>query len=68
MQLTFDEVHNPVRVQRDIDRHRLVRINDEKREQKEVEMERIVDWLVTYHRNAEEFRQQKQEENEPNPE
>jgi hypothetical protein len=60
MQLTFDEVHAPVDVQREIDRRRLTRISEEINAQAESERERIIDWLITYHRDADELRREQE--------
>lgn len=58
--LAFEDVSDPASVQADIDRRRLAARR--KKEEVEIrrEQERMADWLVAYHENAEEFRRQQE--------
>ncbi len=63
--LAFEDVLDPASVQADIDRRRAARMAKKKEAEAAGERERMADWLVSYHENAEEFRR---EQNPPKPE
>jgi hypothetical protein len=54
--LAFEDVMDPAAVQNDIDRRRTARKNQQEESKIAAERERMAEWLVTYHHNAEEFR------------
>ncbi len=56
--LDFQDVLDPVGVQADIDRRREARIKQRREAEAAAERERMSDWLVAYHENEEEARQQ----------
>ncbi len=56
--LVFEDVLDPAAVQADIDRRRAARIAKKREAEAAAERERMADWLVAYHENAEDFRQQ----------
>lgn len=56
--LDFHDVLDPTAVQADIDRRREVRVALKREMDTAAERERMSDWLVAYHENEEEFRQQ----------
>jgi hypothetical protein len=55
-QLAFEDVLDPPSVQADIDRRRIASRARKAQAQTAAERERMADWLATYHRSAEEFR------------
>ncbi|MCC6300805.1 MAG: cyclic nucleotide-binding domain-containing protein [Anaerolineales bacterium] len=63
--LVFEDVLDPANVQSDIDRRRDARVVKKNQAAVAAERERMAEWLVTYHHNAEEFKRQ-QEENKRN--
>ena len=68
--LEFQDVFDPATVQSDIDRRRMARIAAKNAANSAAERERIAEWLVTYHRNVDEFRRLEGEQGNqpPNPE
>jgi hypothetical protein len=64
--LAFEDVIDPATVQSDIDRRRMARQQKKTEATNAAERERMAEWLVTYHHNAEEFR--KEEERKRNQE
>jgi len=65
-QLAFEDVSDPASVQGDIDRRRASRIAQKKETGARQERDRMADWLISYHENAEELRrQQHTSEDEP---
>jgi hypothetical protein len=54
--LAFEDVIDPPAVQSDIDRRRMARQQKKTEATVTAERERMAEWLVTYHHNAEEFR------------
>lgn len=63
--LAFEDVLDPAGVQADIDRRRATRMARKREAEAAGERERMADWLVSYHENADEFRE---ELNRPKPE
>jgi len=61
--LAFEDVVDPAGVQSDIDRRRMARSTRKKEVDITAERERMAEWLATYHKNAQEF---KDEENNKN--
>jgi len=68
--LEFQDVADPATVQSDIDRRRMARVAAKNAALAAAERERIAEWLVTYHRNVDEFRRIEGEQGNqpPNPE
>jgi cyclic nucleotide-binding protein len=62
---TFEDVMDPATVQSDIDRRRMVRKAKQAEAQVAAERDRMAEWIATYHRAAEEFRKE-DEENKKN--
>jgi hypothetical protein len=60
--LAFEDVIDPATVQSDIDRRRMARQQKKNEAAVAAERERMAEWLVTYHNNAEEFRKASEEE------
>ena len=58
--LAFEDVMDPAAVQNDIDRRRTVRKNQQEEAKVAAERERMAEWLVTYHKSAEEFRSEEE--------
>jgi len=56
--LAFEDVIDPASVQSDIDRRREARKAKQEEGKAAAERERMAEWLVTYHKNAEEFREE----------
>jgi hypothetical protein len=54
--LAFEDVMDPASVQSDIDRRRMARSTKKKEGEVAAERDRIAEWLATYHRSAQEFR------------
>jgi hypothetical protein len=54
--LAFEDVMDPATVQSDIDRRRMARMTKKKEAEVATERNRMADWLVTYHNNAQEFK------------
>jgi len=63
--LDFVDVLDPVGVQADIDRRREARIKQKRDAEASAERERMSDWLVAYHENEPELRQQETHEAAP---
>lgn len=59
--LIFEDVRDPAGVQADINRRREARVAKKTQAAVAIERERMADWLVAYHRNAEEFRAAEEE-------
>lgn len=59
-QLAFEDVMDPASVQSDIDRRRMTRKAKQDEARISAERERMAEWLVTYHNNAEQFRDEEQ--------
>lgn len=59
--LAFEDVMDPSTVQADIDRRRTARKSKQDQARVAAERERMAEWLVTYHVNAEEFRKAEEE-------
>ncbi len=59
-QFAFEDVLDPAIVQSDIDRRRLARISTKKAAEQEAERNRMADWMVTYHQNVDELRQEQE--------
>jgi len=59
--LAFEDVMDPATVQSDIDRRRMARKSQKEQAAIAAERERMADWLVTYHKNAQEFRAEEEE-------
>ena len=74
--LEFQDVFDPNTVQSDIDRRRMARIAAKGAAQAAADRERMAEWIATYHRGSEEFRNDeirkqeldKQDKNEPDSE
>ncbi len=60
-QLVFEDVFDPTAVQLDIDNRRIARKNKQDDARVAAERERMSDWLLAYHENADEFRRQQNE-------
>ncbi|RPI92578.1 MAG: cyclic nucleotide-binding domain-containing protein [Chloroflexi bacterium] len=58
--LAFEDVIDPAAVQSDIDRRRMARTEKKQQAVVAAERERMAEWLVTYHRNAEELRKEEE--------
>lgn len=58
VQMAFEDVFDPPAVQADIDRRRMLRQQQKKEAEIAAERERMAEWLVTYHRNVEQFRRE----------
>jgi uncharacterized membrane protein YdbT with pleckstrin-like domain len=65
--LEFQDVYDPAAVQQDIDGRRAARVAGKRAIEKKAERERMAEWLVTYHDNADEFTRQ-QDAARKNPE
>lgn len=65
--LEFQDVYDPATVQSDIDRRRMARVAAKAAAQAAIERERMAEWLATYHRSAEEFRHEEQEQQSEQP-
>jgi len=66
--LEFQDVFDPATVQSDIDRRRMARQAAKAAAAAAGERERMAEWIATYHLNSEEFRNEQQKKNNPNPE
>jgi CRP-like cAMP-binding protein len=64
--LAFEDVIDPASVQSDIDRRRIAQTARKREAQAAQERERMAEWLVAYHQNAETFR--REQEQKPKPE
>jgi len=58
--LAFENVIDPAAVQSDIDRRRMARTDKKRQTEIAAERERMAEWLVTYHRNADELRKEEE--------
>jgi CRP-like cAMP-binding protein len=56
--LAFEDVMDPATVQSDIDRRRMVRAAKKKESEIAAERDRMAEWLATYHRASQEFREE----------
>jgi hypothetical protein len=56
--LEFQDVYDPAAVQQDIDARRAARVAGKRAAEKNAERERMAEWLITYHDNADEFTRQ----------
>ncbi|HSM70432.1 MAG TPA: cyclic nucleotide-binding domain-containing protein, partial [Anaerolineales bacterium] len=61
--LAFEDVIDPAAVQSDIDRRRLALKNQREQAAVASERNRMAEWLATYHRNAQEFRAEEENDN-----
>lgn len=64
--LAFEDVMDPASVQSDIDRRRMARQQKKTEATASAERERMAEWLVTYHHNAEEFRKDEEKKRNQN--
>jgi hypothetical protein len=64
--LAFEDVIDPATVQSDIDRRRMAQAARKKDKETAIERDRMAEWLVAYHQNAENFR--REQEQKPKPE
>ena len=60
-QLAFEDVKDPASVQGDIDRRRAARVEQKRQTEAQLERERMADWLISYHENAEDLERQQRE-------
>ena len=65
--LAFEDVMDPASVQSDIDRRRAARMEKKAQGAVAAERERMAEWLVTYHRSAEEFRREEEKKSNQKP-
>jgi hypothetical protein len=56
--LAFEDVMDPATVQSDIDRRRMARSARKKEGEVAAERDRMAEWIATYHRSAEDFRKE----------
>ena len=56
-ELVFEDVHDPVAVQLDIDRRRIARNAQKKEKDNAAERDRLATWIATYHRDSDDLRQ-----------
>lgn len=63
--LTFDDVIDPATVQSDIDRRRLAQQDRKREKQAATERERMAEWLIAYHQNAEVFKREQDQRQNP---
>ena len=59
--LAFEDVIDPATVQSDIDRRRMARKAQKDQAAVTAERERMAEWLATYHKNAEEFKKDEED-------
>jgi hypothetical protein len=59
--LTFEDVREPATVQADIDRRRIAQRARKEEKEKAAERDRMAEWLITYHQNAEKLRQEEEQ-------
>jgi hypothetical protein len=59
-QLAFENVIDPASVQTDIDRRRIALSDRKKAAQLAAERDRMAEWLVAYHQNAENFKEEQE--------
>jgi CRP-like cAMP-binding protein len=59
-QLAFEDVIDPASVQTDINRRRLAQAAKKRESQTAAERERMAEWLVAYHQNADKFKEEEQ--------
>jgi CRP-like cAMP-binding protein len=62
--LAFENVMDPASVQSDINRRRIARTEKKRQAEIAAERERMAEWLVTYHNNAEELRREEERKNQ----
>jgi hypothetical protein len=58
--LAFEDVIDPAAVQSDIDRRRMARTEKKQQAAVAAERERMAEWLITYHRNADELKREEE--------
>lgn len=63
--LAFEDVMDPAAVQSDIDRRRMARSTAQAAAKVAAERERMAEWLATYHRNAETFKEEERRNTKP---
>ncbi|MEW6286859.1 MAG: cyclic nucleotide-binding domain-containing protein [Chloroflexota bacterium] len=63
--LAFEDVMDPAAVQSDIDRRRVARQVKQNEAKVTAERERMAEWLATYHRNAETFKEEERRNQKP---
>lgn len=63
--LAFEDVIDPAAVQSDIDRRRMARSAAQAAAKVAAERERMAEWLATYHRNAETFKEEERRNTKP---
>jgi hypothetical protein len=63
--LTFEDVIDPATVQSDINRRREAQAARKRNAQAAQERERMAEWLVAYHQNAENFRREQDQKQKP---
>jgi hypothetical protein len=54
--MAFEDVMDPAAVQSDIDRRRMARSASQAAAKVAAERDRMAEWLVTYHRNADQLK------------
>ncbi|GAB4450722.1 MAG: hypothetical protein OHK0041_12910 [Anaerolineales bacterium] len=63
--LAFEDVMDPATVQSDIDRRRMARSAAQNAAKVAAERERMAEWLATYHRNADTFKEEERRNQKP---
>ncbi len=63
--LAFEDVMDPATVQSDIDRRRMARSAAQAAAKVATERERMAEWLATYHRSADTFREEERRNSKP---
>jgi len=63
--LAFEDVMDPATVQSDIDRRRMARSAAQAAAKVAAERERMAEWLATYHRNADTFKEEERRNQKP---
>lgn len=63
--LAFEDVMDPAAVQSDIDRRRMARSAAQAAAKVAAERERMAEWLATYHRSADTFREEERRNSKP---
>jgi hypothetical protein len=66
--LDFQDVFDPATVQSDIDRRRMARAAAKNASIAAAERERMAEWIAAYHLSAEQFHEEEQRRDNPNPE
>lgn len=65
--LAFEDVMDPATVLSDIDRRRMARKAKQDEARIASERDRMAEWIATYHRAAEQFREEEKRNQKPNP-